>query len=78
MYVYMYVGNKFFKTHIRQLREMKGPVSGFVGCQRWTAEFKGITQPVLFMIFFYDFITPQKRNMSEGCSLFTLKMTVQS
>ena len=29
---------------------MKGPVSGFVGTQRWTAEFKGIMQPVLFMI----------------------------
>ena len=39
---------------------IKGPVSGFVGCQRWTPEFKGITQPVLFMIFFYDFVTPQK------------------
>ena len=23
--------------------DIKGPVSGFVGCQRWTAEFKGIT-----------------------------------
>ena len=52
---------------------MKGPVSGFVGCQHWTAEFKGITQPVFLRIFFYDFVTPQKRKMSEGCSLFTLK-----
>ena len=50
----------------------------FFGCQHWTAEFKGITQPVLFMIFFYDFVTPQKRNMSEGCRLFTLEMAVQS
>ena len=56
----------------------KEPVSGFVLCQCWTAEFKGITWPVLFMIFFYDFVTPKKRNMSEGCWLFTLEMAVQS
>ena len=30
------------------------------------------------MIFFYDFVTPQKRNISEGCLLFTLKMAVRS
>ena len=30
------------------------------------------------MIFYLDFATPQKRNMSEGCWLFTLKMEVQS
>ena len=30
-------------------------------CQRWIVEFKGIMQPVLFMIFFLDFVTPQKR-----------------
>ena len=35
-------------------------------------------QPVLFMIFFLDFVTPQKRNMSERCWLFTLNMAVQS
>ena len=34
-------------------------------------------QPVFFMIFFSDFVTPQKRIMSEDCWLFTLKMTVQ-
>ena len=45
-------------------------------CQRWTVELKGITQPVLFMIFFDDFVTPQ--NMSEGCWLFTSKMAVHS
>ena len=28
-------------------------------CQRWIVEFKGIMQPVLFMIFFLDFVTPQ-------------------
>ena len=46
-------------------------------CQRWIVEFKGITEPVLFMIFFSDFVTLQKRTMSKGCWLFTLKMTVQ-
>ena len=51
---------------------------GFVGSQHWTAEFKKITKPVLFMIFFKDFVTPQKRNMSEGYWLFPLKMAVQS
>ena len=35
-------------------------------------------QPVLFIIFFSDFVTPQKRTMPEGCCLFTLKMTVQN
>ena len=30
---------------------------GFVGSQHWTAEFKKITKPVLFMIFFKDFVT---------------------
>ena len=64
-----YLANRIF---------LKGPVSGFVGCQRWTAEFKGITWPMLFMIFFSDFVTPKKRNMSEGCWVFTLKMAVQS
>ena len=29
-------------------------------CQRWIVEFKGIMRPVLFMIFFSDFVTPQK------------------
>ena len=57
---------------------LKGPVSGFVGCQRWTVEFKRITLSVLVMIFLYDFVTPKKSNMSEGCWLFTLKMAVQS
>ena len=33
---------------------------------------------MLFMIFFSDFVTPKKRNMSKGCWLFTLKMAVQS
>ena len=28
--------------------------------------------------FIYDFVTPQKRDMSEGYWLFTLKMAVQS
>ena len=32
-------------------------------CQRWIVEFKGIMQPVLFMIFFSDFVTPQKRRL---------------
>ena len=27
---------------------------------------------VPFLIFFYDFVTPQKYSMSEGCWLFTL------
>ena len=36
-------------------------------CQRWIVEFKGIMQLVLFMIFFSDFVTPQKR--TEGCWL---------
>ena len=58
-------------------KSQKGPVSGFAGCQCWTAEFKGITQPVLFMIFFYDFVTPQKRSTSEECWVFTLKVAVQ-
>ena len=57
----------------------KGPVSvGVYLCQRWIVEFKGIMQPVLFMIFFSDFVTPKKRTMSEGCWLSTLEMTVQS
>ena len=30
------------------------------------------------MICFKDFVIPQKRNMSEGFWLFTLKMAVQS
>ena len=29
-------------------------------CQHWIVEFKGIMQPVLFMIVFSDFVTPQK------------------
>ena len=35
-------------------------------CQRWRVEFKGIMQPVVFMIFFSYFVTPQKCTMSEG------------
>ena len=68
-------------TRVQREICLKGPVSGCVGinlCQRWTVEFKGITQPVLSIISFYYFVTPQKRNMSEGCWLFTLKMAVQS
>ena len=41
-----------------------------------------LTQPIwpsmTFIIFFLDFVPPQKRNMCEGCWLFTLKMAVQS
>ena len=29
-------------------------------CQRWIVEFKGIMQPVLFIIFFLHFVTPHK------------------
>ena len=47
-------------------------------CQHWIVEFKGIMQPVFFMIFFSDFVTPQKCIMSEGCWSFTLKMAVQN
>ena len=36
-------------------------------CQCWKVEFKGITEPVLFMILFSDFVTPQKNTMSDGC-----------
>ena len=39
---------------------------GIYLCQRWIVEFKGITQPVLFMIFFSDFVNTQKRTLSEG------------
>ena len=44
-------------------------------CQRWIVKFKGIMPLVLFMIFFLDFVTPKKRNRSEGCGLFTLTQT---
>ena len=47
-------------------------------CQCWKVEFKGITEPVLFMILFSDFVTPQKCTMSEGCWLSTLNIKVQS
>ena len=59
---------------------MQGPqvLLGVYLCQRWIVEFNGIMQPVLFMIFFSDFVSPQKRTMCEGCWLFPLKMTVQS
>ena len=33
---------------------------------------------MIFIFFFLNFVTPQKRNMSERCWLFTLKMAVQS
>ena len=45
----------------------KGPV---YLCQRWIVEFKGIMQPVLFLIFFTDFVTPEKCTISEGCWLW--------
>ena len=45
-------------------------------CQRWTVKFKGTMQPVLFMIFFSDFVTPKKRTMSEGCWISYLKSDI--
>ena len=32
----------FLRRYISYSDLFKGPVSGFVGCQRWTSEFKGI------------------------------------
>ena len=39
-------------------------------CQRWIVEYNGIMQPVLFLIFFTDFVTPEKCTISEGCWLW--------
>ena len=64
--------------YIKSQKDLYQVLLGVYLCQRWIVEFKGIMQPVLFMIFFLDFVTPQKRTMSNGCWLFTLKMTVQS
>ena len=55
----MQIMNDMFKIH------KKGRYQGLLGvglCQRWIVKFKGI---MLFTIFFSDFITPQKRTMSE-------------
>ena len=41
---------------------------GIYLCQRWIVKFKGIMQPVLFMIMIisFDFVTPQEGNMYEA------------
>ena len=57
------------------LRDLYQVLLGEYLCQRWIIEFKGV---MLYMIFFFDFVTPQKHTMSEECWLFTLKMAVQS
>ena len=54
----------------------KGPVSGFVGDIPLPTLDSRIERNQVASAF-YDFATPQKRNMSEGFWLLTLKMTVQ-
>ena len=67
---YTYSRNKSNEQLLGQLESWKDLYQVLLGiylCQRWIVEFKGIMNPLLFMIFFKDFVTPQKRNMSEGC-----------
>ena len=40
-------------------KDMYQVLLGVYLCQRWIVDLKGIMQPVLFRIFFSDFVTPQ-------------------
>ena len=50
----------FDKSPFKGGKDLYQVLLGVYLCQRWTVEFKGIMQPVLFMIFFSDFCHPLK------------------
>ena len=60
------------------LRLQKGPVSGFVSRYSSVNVRKNLNEAVLVSSFFLEFVSPKKRIMSEGCWLFTLKMTMHA